>query len=92
MKALEAGGVIEEDRSRYTVEQFIQHTCLTEHQAPASPTHGSINNIDRAAVPSMGLQRGHEKKDKETTSFLAEQSLWFIVNERVEGKASPTKG
>lgn len=50
--------------------------------ACTSPTHGSINNIDRAAALSMGLQCGHEKKDKETT-FTSEQTLLLAVNGRV---------
>lgn len=75
------------------MEQSILRTCLREHQPSASAARGSINNIDRAAALSMGWQqRGHEKEDKETTSFLAEQSLLLAVNGRVQGKASPVEG
>lgn len=74
------------------MERFIPRTCLREHQPSASAARGGINNIDRAAALSMGWQCGHEKEDKETTSFLAEQSLLLAVNGRVEGKASPVEG
>lgn len=83
----------QEDRSQYNKEQFIQLTCLGEgHQPPASPALGGINNNHRAHAPSMGLQCGHEKKDKETGPFPAEQSLLLAVNGRVDVRASPGEG
>ena len=89
MKALEVGDQM------WGGQKPVQHRAIYPAGLPdrtasafASPTHGSINNIDRAAALSMGLQCGHEKKDKETTSFMSEQSLLLAINRRVWGKAS----
>lgn len=66
----------------------------TMTSAPGFPALGSTNNIHIhcAHAPSMGLQCGHEKKEEETRSFLAEQNFLLAVNGRVDGRASLEEG